>query len=196
MDEGWATFAAWIWGAELGKTRKRGRRVESTHHDHHPDTHANHCPQHTQPSHIVVCWCQAGLSAFGPRPPHSADVARPTPPRPPWPSSPSPWLSPSPVAKATNRAIVNAKNNLVFVDFKDGRGIYEPLIGKKNSTIAMIYPRPPEAGHRVGPIMRAVCECFGLMDVTGRVVGNNNPYTVIQVRSGWVAVWLGGWVAV
>lgn len=81
---------------------------------------------------------------------------------------------------ANNRAIVNAKNNLVWLDFKDGRGIYEPLIGKHNNTKAMFWPRPDGAGHRVGGIMRAVCECFGLMDVTGKIVGRNNPYSVIQ----------------
>ena len=30
--------------------------------------------------------------------------------------------------KATNRAIVNAKNNIVWLDLKDGEGIYEPLV--------------------------------------------------------------------
>jgi small subunit ribosomal protein S5 len=84
------------------------------------------------------------------------------------------------LSEANNRAIVNAKNNLIYVDLKDGRGLYEPLQGRHNNTRAFFWPRPHDAGHKVGDIMRAVCECFGLMDVSGRIVGRNNPYSVIQ----------------
>lgn len=84
------------------------------------------------------------------------------------------------IMQANNRAVVNAKNNLIWLDLKDGRGLYKPIKGKHNSTKAFFWPRPHDMGHTVGPIMRAVCECLGLMDVTGKVIGRNNPYSVVQ----------------
>ena len=81
---------------------------------------------------------------------------------------------------ADNRALVSAKNNVIWLDLKEGSGLYEPLVGKHNSTKAYFWPRKIGEGHKVGPIMRAVCECLGLMDVSGKIYGRNNPYSVIQ----------------
>merc|ERR1712037_1016361 len=80
---------------------------------------------------------------------------------------------------ALDLACKKAAKNLMYLDLYKGNSLHEPLRGRCHSTHALIWPGHPNGGLRVGKTMWAVCDCFGIHNASGKIIGRNNPHAVI-----------------
>lgn len=80
---------------------------------------------------------------------------------------------------AVDLACKKAVKNLMFIDLYKGDSLHEPLRGRFHSTHALLWPGHPDGGLRVGYTMWAICDCFGIKNMSGKVIGRNNPHAVI-----------------
>jgi len=80
---------------------------------------------------------------------------------------------------ALDLACKKAVKNLMYLDLYKGNSLHEPLRGRCHSTHALIWPGHPNGGLRVGKTMWAVCDCFGIHNASGKIIGRNNPHAVI-----------------
>lgn len=80
---------------------------------------------------------------------------------------------------ALDLACKKAVKNLMYLDLYNGNSLHEPLRGKCHSTHALLWPGHPNGGLRVGRSMFAICDSFGIKNMSGKVIGRNNPYAVI-----------------
>jgi ribosomal protein S5 len=78
------------------------------------------------------------------------------------------------------RAKINAERDMIAIDRYEGRTIYHPLHGKHNGTRVMMRPTRRGTGVHTGDLLYLVCECFGVEDVVGKMMGGRNPYSQIQ----------------
>ena len=79
-----------------------------------------------------------------------------------------------------------AMREVVVLSLAPWGGLYHDVMGKCNNTKVLFKSgRPrPNAPHgrllRAGPVVQAVCDCFGISTGTTKVIGRRNPYTVVQ----------------
>ena len=84
------------------------------------------------------------------------------------------------VPEAYDRALVHARKNLIWLDLKDGMGLYEPLAGSWNNTKVILRP-PKTPGHfRCSDMVLAVANCFGIRELSAKTFGRKNPYVVMK----------------
>jgi small subunit ribosomal protein S5 len=84
------------------------------------------------------------------------------------------------IPEAYDRALVHARKNLVWLDLKDGIGLYEPLAGTWNNTKVILRP-PKKPGHfRCSDMVLAVANCFGIRELSAKTFGRKNPYVVMK----------------
>ena len=108
---------------------------------------------------------------------------------------------------AIDRAVVAAMKNLVYVDFHDGNSLWEPLVGKKNSTKAILLPPGKKGGITVcllvffvlwftsplppyshtllpqaSPLIATIASSYGIENLRARIVGRKslNPYIAVS----------------
>lgn len=80
---------------------------------------------------------------------------------------------------AVDLACKKAIKNLMYLDLYKGNSLHEPLRGRCHSTHALLWPGHPNGGLRVGRTMWAICDCFGIQNMCGKVIGRNNPHAVV-----------------
>eukprot|EP00939_MAST-03C_sp_MAST-3C-sp1_P001125 g1125.t1 len=80
---------------------------------------------------------------------------------------------------AYDRALMDARKNLIYLDLCEGKTLWEPLYGEWNNTKVVMKPSP--RGHlRVSDMVLAVANCFGITQLSSKTFGRNNPYVVIK----------------
>mmetsp|Transcript_6338 Transcript_6338/g.9848 ORF Transcript_6338/g.9848 Transcript_6338/m.9848 type:complete len:510 (-) Transcript_6338:80-1609(-) len=80
-----------------------------------------------------------------------------------------------------DRANVNLLKNLMFVPLYQGRTIYDKEIRAKFQGTRMIMWRRPEMhGVTAAPVVDLVLKCFGITDVTVKIIGPRTRTTVIK----------------
>lgn len=96
------------------------------------------------------------------------------------------------VGKGKNgrEALLDAKREavreVVTLPMAPWGGTYYDVVGKHNNTRVMIRcarPRPGSVAIRpltAGPVVKAVCDCFGVGAGATKVIGRRNPYTVVN----------------
>ncbi len=82
--------------------------------------------------------------------------------------------------RATIRAKVNAERDMIALDRFDRRTIYHALHGKHNGSQCIIRPLKRGTGLMTGDLLNMVCDCFGITDISGKMIGNRNVYSQIQ----------------
>jgi len=83
------------------------------------------------------------------------------------------------VPDAYDRALMNARKNLIHLDLYKGCTLWEPLYGEWNNT--KVVMKPAKRGHfRCSDMVLAVAHCFGINQLSSKIFGRKNPYIVIQ----------------
>lgn len=82
---------------------------------------------------------------------------------------------------ALRRAAYELRKNLLDVPLDEGRTIPQSVDGRHGRVIVRMKRKPRGSGVRGGPIMRCIFECFGLQDVTAKVVGSRGRNPLHQV---------------
>lgn len=89
------------------------------------------------------------------------------------------------VQKAYDRAIWEARKDLIHLDLHEGPNgemtIFEPLVGKHNSTKCLLWPSVKSGGMHVSKPVFAVADCFGITDLRSKLIGRTNK--VSQMRA-------------
>ncbi|MCA9387156.1 30S ribosomal protein S5 [Candidatus Dojkabacteria bacterium] len=80
------------------------------------------------------------------------------------------------VRSAQNKAVSNAKKNLIQVPIK-GNTIPHDIVLKHGAARIIIKPAAPGTGIVAGSSMRAVAEVAGIKDMLGKIMGTNNQIT-------------------
>jgi len=83
------------------------------------------------------------------------------------------------VPKAYDRALMDARKNLIYLELCQGKTLWEPLCGKWNNT--KVIMKPAAAGRfTCSDWVLAVADCFGITQISSKIFGRKNPYIVIK----------------
>ncbi|KAK8812188.1 hypothetical protein WA158_007422 [Blastocystis sp. Blastoise] len=83
-------------------------------------------------------------------------------------------------AKASLKAINEARSNMICVELFEDRTFFSDLHGKFNSTEVDIYPAYEGYGIKGNDIAWSILYCLGVTDAIVKVRGNQNPFTTVQ----------------
>ena len=83
------------------------------------------------------------------------------------------------VTDAINKGTELAKRFMKAVPLH-GTTIAHPVIGRYGAAKVMLKPASPGTGVIAGGAVRAVMECLGVKDVLTKVLGTNNPHTIVK----------------
>lgn len=84
------------------------------------------------------------------------------------------------VKVATERALKKAVKNAIYLELYEGRTLYHEVHGKFNSSTLFIRPTGKGRGNRTSDIVGAALYCFGIDDVSAKLHGQRNPFTVVK----------------
>lgn len=88
-------------------------------------------------------------------------------------SGDSPW-------KTWDKAKEDLRKNILDVSLIEGRTIHDDLVGKFNRTRVLLFNRPRGFGMRAGKLVGTICQASGILDLSSKVVGRRNPFTVVR----------------
>jgi len=83
------------------------------------------------------------------------------------------------VPKAYDRALMDARKNLIYLDLCQGKTLWEPLCGTWNNTKVIMKPAGP-GRFTCSDWVHAVADCFGITQISSKIFGRKNPYIVIK----------------
>jgi small subunit ribosomal protein S5 len=85
--------------------------------------------------------------------------------------------------KSPGDALIAAKKkclkNMMYVPRMEQRGLFEDVKGQHNGAVVHLFKRPRFAYNRASPLVGTILEAFGITDVTSRMIGRNNTYSVL-----------------
>ena len=81
---------------------------------------------------------------------------------------------------AVEDATIKAYRDVVSIPLYENRTLHHDVLGKYNNVKVTMRNARPGYGLKAGPIMNAICDCFGIRDCVTRVRGGNNRYTVVH----------------
>jgi small subunit ribosomal protein S5 len=82
------------------------------------------------------------------------------------------------------QALLDAQKNcvkdIVIMKISPWGGLYHDVLGQHNNTKVMMRATKPLHGVTAGRVVAAICDCFGISNVTTKVIGRRNPFTVVN----------------
>ena len=81
---------------------------------------------------------------------------------------------------AMEDATMKAYRDIVSIPLYENRTLHHDVLGKYNNVKVKMRSARPGYGLKAGPVLNAICDCFGLRDCVTRVHGGNNRYTVVH----------------
>lgn len=83
------------------------------------------------------------------------------------------------VPVAVQKALENARRNIVKVELRDGT-LHHPVVGRHGAARVVIRPASEGTGIIAGGTMRAVFEVAGVQNVLAKIIGTTNPVNVAR----------------
>ena len=84
------------------------------------------------------------------------------------------------VPNAIKKASDEAKKNQIKISLKEGRTIYNDVVGRFGAGKVILRSASPGTGIIAGGPVRAVCEVLGIKDIVAKSLGTANPHNVIR----------------
>ena len=84
------------------------------------------------------------------------------------------------VPVAVQKAMEQARRNLVKIPLKSGGTIHHDVIGRHGATRVMMKPAIEGNGIKAGGAMRAVFEVMGVTNISAKCHGSTTPYNVVR----------------
>lgn len=84
------------------------------------------------------------------------------------------------VPAAIQKAMEQARRNMVQVELKDGHTLQHPLNGRHGASRVYMQPASEGTGIIAGGAMRAVFEVMGVQNVLAKSIGNTNSMNVVR----------------
>ena len=81
---------------------------------------------------------------------------------------------------AIEDATMKAYRDVVSIPLYENRTLHHDCLGKYNNVKVQMRSARPGYGLKAGPVMNAICDCFGIRDCVTRVHGGSNRYTVVH----------------
>jgi len=81
---------------------------------------------------------------------------------------------------AVEDATMKAYRDIVSIPLYENRTLHHDVLGKYNNVKVQMRSARPGYGLKAGPVLNAICDCFGIRDCVTRVRGGNNRYTVVH----------------
>lgn len=84
------------------------------------------------------------------------------------------------VLDAREKAMHNAKKNMIRIPLRDGRTLHHDVIGRFGSGKVVMRSASAGTGIIAGGPVRAVCEALGMKDVVAKSIGSTNPHNILK----------------
>jgi small subunit ribosomal protein S5 len=84
------------------------------------------------------------------------------------------------VPAAIQKAMEQAKRNMVTVDIKDGHTLQYPINAAHGASKVYMQPASEGTGIIAGGAMRAVFEVLGIQNVLAKSIGSTNPINIVR----------------
>jgi small subunit ribosomal protein S5 len=84
------------------------------------------------------------------------------------------------VPAAIQKAMEQARRNMIQVDLKDGHTLQHPINARHGASKVYMQPASPGTGIIAGGAMRAVFEVIGVENVLAKSIGSTNPINIVQ----------------
>lgn len=84
------------------------------------------------------------------------------------------------VPAAIQKAMEQAKRNLIQVELKDGHTLQHPINARHGASKVYMQPASPGTGIIAGGAMRAVFEVVGVENVLAKSIGSTNPINIVH----------------
>jgi small subunit ribosomal protein S5 len=81
---------------------------------------------------------------------------------------------------AMEDATMKAYRDIVSIPLYENRTLHHDVVGRYNNVKVTMRSARPGYGLKAGPILNAICDCFGIRDCVTRVRGSTNRYTVVH----------------
>lgn len=84
------------------------------------------------------------------------------------------------VPVAIQKAMEQARRNMIQVDLKDGHTLQHPINARHGASKVYMQPASEGTGIIAGGAMRAVFEVLGVQNVLAKSVGSTNPINIVR----------------
>ncbi len=84
------------------------------------------------------------------------------------------------VPTAIQKAMEQARRNMIQVDLKDGHTLQHPINARHGASKVYMQPASEGTGIIAGGAMRAVFEVLGVQNVLAKSVGSTNPINIVR----------------
>lgn len=84
------------------------------------------------------------------------------------------------VPDAIQKAVLDAKKNMIRVPLREGRTLHHDIKGKAGAGLVNLRPAPQGTGIIAGGPMRAVFEALGIADVVAKSIGSSTPHNMVK----------------
>jgi len=84
------------------------------------------------------------------------------------------------VTDAIQKAIDNAKKNLIKVPITKTGTIYHPVIGKNGSGSVLLRPASEGTGVIAGGAVKALLDSVGIHNILSKSLGSQNPHNLVK----------------
>jgi small subunit ribosomal protein S5 len=84
------------------------------------------------------------------------------------------------VPAAIQKAMEQARRNMIQVDLKDGHTLQHPIRARHGASKIYMQPASPGTGIIAGGAMRSVFEVVGVENVLAKSIGSTNPINIVR----------------
>lgn len=84
------------------------------------------------------------------------------------------------VPVAIQKAMEQARRNMIQVDLKDGHTLQHPITARHGASKVYMQPASEGTGIIAGGAMRAVFEVLGIQNVLAKSIGSTNPINIVR----------------
>ena len=84
------------------------------------------------------------------------------------------------VPAAIQKAMEQARRNMVTVDIKDGHTLQHPITAEHGASKVYMQPASEGTGIIAGGAMRSVFEVLGIQNVLAKSIGSTNPINIVR----------------
>ena len=84
------------------------------------------------------------------------------------------------VPAAIQKAMEQARRNLIQVELKDGHTLQHPIKARHGASKVYMQPASPGTGIIAGGAMRSVFEVIGVENVLAKSIGSTNPINIVR----------------